>query len=211
MKTKPDEVGQDRRQEFIRRLSAGSQEQLLGVATSRWPKCPKTFRQRRETTSYFASYHRQLLKARARSPQCHDQGNRSTRSSSRADQEVHPLYGRSLCVPDELQDHLYEKRLHHEAGFPLSRGLAQCGRPLTPAGLRRRMWRCWANRTGAPERPWAFCCRADWSAGVAHQIHLQTPAANQRWGTVMSWINGSCYALRRHAAQAHAPPCGRPM
>jgi fatty acid desaturase len=41
----------------------------------------------------------------------------------------------------------------------------------------------------------------------AHQSVFRSPQANQRWGTLMSWINGSCYApfaaLRRKHMRHH--------
>lgn len=50
-----------------------------------------------------------------------------------------------------------------------------------------------------------------WSAyfihEFAHQAIFRTPQANERWGVVMSWINGSCYAsfadLRRKHMRHH--------
>ena len=50
-----------------------------------------------------------------------------------------------------------------------------------------------------------------WSAyfihEFAHYAIFKTPAANERWGTLMSWINGSCYArfadLRRKHMRHH--------
>ena len=50
-----------------------------------------------------------------------------------------------------------------------------------------------------------------WSAyfihEFAHQAIFRTPQANERWGTLMSWINGSCYAsfadLRRKHMRHH--------
>lgn len=50
-----------------------------------------------------------------------------------------------------------------------------------------------------------------WSAyfihEFAHQAIFKTPQANQRWGVLMSWINGSCYAsfddLRRKHMRHH--------
>ncbi|MGI9216280.1 MAG: fatty acid desaturase family protein [Hydrogenophaga sp.] len=50
-----------------------------------------------------------------------------------------------------------------------------------------------------------------WSAyfihEFAHQAIFKTPLANQRWGVLMSWINGSCYAsfddLRRKHMRHH--------
>lgn len=46
-----------------------------------------------------------------------------------------------------------------------------------------------------------------WSAyfihEFAHQAIFKTPAANQRWGTVMSWINGSCYATFADMRRKH--------
>jgi len=50
-----------------------------------------------------------------------------------------------------------------------------------------------------------------WSAyyihEFAHQAIFKTPAANERWGTVMSWLNGSCYAsfadMRRKHMRHH--------
>ena len=50
-----------------------------------------------------------------------------------------------------------------------------------------------------------------WSAyfihEFAHQAIFRTPQANQRWGVLMSWINGSCYAsfddLRRKHMRHH--------
>ncbi len=50
-----------------------------------------------------------------------------------------------------------------------------------------------------------------WSAyfihEFAHQAIFKTPAANARWGTLMSWINGSCYArfddMRRKHMRHH--------
>jgi fatty acid desaturase len=50
-----------------------------------------------------------------------------------------------------------------------------------------------------------------WSAyfihEFAHQAIFKTAAANQRWGTLMSWINGSCYAsfadMRRKHMRHH--------
>ena len=50
-----------------------------------------------------------------------------------------------------------------------------------------------------------------WSAyfihEFTHQSIFKTPAANERWGTLMAWINGSCYArfadLRRKHMRHH--------
>ena len=50
-----------------------------------------------------------------------------------------------------------------------------------------------------------------WSAyfihEFAHNAIFRTPQANERWGTVMSWINGSCYAsfadMRRKHMRHH--------
>ncbi|CDS52829.1 Fatty acid desaturase [Polaromonas sp. CG9_12] len=46
-----------------------------------------------------------------------------------------------------------------------------------------------------------------WSAyfihEFAHQAIFKTAAANQRWGTLMSWINGSCYATFSDMRRKH--------
>lgn len=46
-----------------------------------------------------------------------------------------------------------------------------------------------------------------WSAyfihEFAHQAIFKTPAANQRWGTLMSWLNGSCYATFADMRRKH--------
>ena len=50
-----------------------------------------------------------------------------------------------------------------------------------------------------------------WSAyfihEFAHNAIFRTPQANERWGTLMSWINGSCYAsfadMRRKHMRHH--------
>jgi fatty acid desaturase len=67
------------------------------------------------------------------------------------------------------------------AGWPL--GIALLGQPA---------W--WLNAAGVL----LVVVTLTWSAyfihEFAHQAIFKTPQANERWGTLMSWINGSCFA-----------------
>src|SRR4051812_32591752 len=52
----------------------------------------------------------------------------------------------------------------------------------------------WLAAAGMPLVTLALIWSAYFIHEFAHYAIFKTPRANERWGTLMSWINGSCYA-----------------
>lgn len=75
------------------------------------------------------------------------------------------------------------------------------GWPLGIALLGQAAW--WLNAAGVA----LVVVTLTWSAyfihEFAHQAIFKTPQANERWGTLMSWINGSCFARFAELRKKH--------
>ena len=90
-------------------------------------------------------------------------------------------------------------------GPPKSRSNWVLGWPLGIALLGQEHWAL--NALGVLLVTLTLTWSAYFIHEFAHQAIFKTPQANQRWGTFMSWINGSCYAsfddLRRKHMRHH--------
>ena len=61
----------------------------------------------------------------------------------------------------------------------------------------------WLAAAGMPLLTLALIWSAYFIHEFAHHAIFRTPRANERWGTLMSWINGSCYATFADMRKKH--------
>lgn len=96
---------------------------------------------------------------------------------------------------------------HADGVWPNTAALAFTvfGWPLGIALLGQSAW--WLNTAGVLLVALTLTWSAYFIHEFAHQAIFKTPQANQRWGVLMSWINGSAYAsfddLRRKHMRHH--------
>ena len=96
---------------------------------------------------------------------------------------------------------------HADGALPNSLALATTvlGWPAGLWMLGQSVW--WLNAIGVLLVALTLTWSAYFIHEFAHQAIFRTPQANERWGKLMSWINGSCYAsfadLRRKHMRHH--------
>ena len=96
---------------------------------------------------------------------------------------------------------------HDDGVWPNTAALAftLLGWPAGIALLGQPAW--WLNAIGVALVVLTLTWSAYFIHEFAHQAIFRTPQANERWGTLMSWINGSCFArfadLRRKHMRHH--------